>query len=511
MSLSKLWGAWERFWFDEGSPLPVALCRIFFGVLVLLFFRWVLPDVDVFFGNHSIISAETAAAYRGHPQLDLLDFLPKSDLWLHLLMALLAVAGLGLTFGFFSRTSALVAALIILTLNSRGHFALHTGHSIMTVMLFYLSLSRCGEALSVDRLLRRRRQPDPEPGPVEKGSVLGQRLIQVQLAIVYWSAFAGKLQGDTWVNGTAVYYATHQAGFVRFPFPYLFDQLWACRLLSWGTLAVEFSLAFLVWVREIRYVVLAAGAIFHLVLDLVLVLPLFEYVMLACYVCFVDADDLLRAGAWAARFIAAPLSAVSSGARQLWFRLANTLTRPVFPACWPAARKQVLAPVLLVYLVSAFVAASPPSAFTRLFSGFPGRVLDRLGLASNFGVFAPEPQDYNQQFEAVITFADGSKKRWVFPRLSQGKRQPGQMEQKFFWSEWQMYFMAVPARTQRALFRDAAKYVAWLHRNQGNQPVHVSIYRTYSMITVNTGRPQAAPAAVTANVFDYPVAPEDLQ
>lgn len=124
-------------------------------------------------------------------------------------------------------------------------------------------------------------------------SLLGQRLIQVQLAIIYWSAFSAKLYGASWLDGSAVYYATHRL-FMRFPVPYLFDHLWTCCLLSWGTLLIEFSLCFLVWIKELRYLILLAGVILHLGLDWSLVLPQFEFVMLSCYWCFVDEKDLQK-------------------------------------------------------------------------------------------------------------------------------------------------------------------------------------------------------------------------
>lgn len=294
MTLRQLWSGWNSFWFGVGSPIPLALFRIALGVLVVAFSVWIFPEADIFFGQHSIVRPETSASLGVSARFSLLSYLPGDDIWIRLMLILLAVCGVCLVLGVFSRLSALIAYLIILSLDARNHFVLHTGHKILYIMLLYLTLSRCGDALSVKRLARIWSPTNPEFGAARDGSIFAQRLIQVQLAIVYWSAFSAKLHGKSWMDGSAIYYATHVNQFQRFPVPYLFDHLWTCRLLTWGTLALEFSLCALIWVKELRYPLLAAGTIFHLGLDWALVLPLFEYVMLAGYICFIDAADLSK-------------------------------------------------------------------------------------------------------------------------------------------------------------------------------------------------------------------------
>lgn len=331
MSLRKLWSAWNSFWFGEGSPLPVALFRILIGAQVVLFSMLFSPEAGTFFGQHAIVGPRTTANWMNCPEFSILPYLPQDDLWLHRLMALLAVSGICLSLGIFSRLNAFISFLIILSLDSRNHFVLHTGDKIMGEMLLYLVFSRCGEALSFGRLARIWRPSKPEFGPAKDGSIFAQRLIQVQLAIVYWGAFTAKLHGKTWMDGTAVYYAVHLVQFQRFPIPFLLDHLWACQLATWGTLVLEFCLCFLIWVKEFRYPLLLAGALFHLGLDWVMVIPLFQYIMLSCYVCFIDAADLAHAmdliRKLAGKFAGEPLLAAYDGASDLSARLAETVRR----------------------------------------------------------------------------------------------------------------------------------------------------------------------------------------
>ncbi len=60
------------------------------------------------------------------------------------------------------------------------------------------------------------------------------------------------------------------------------------------SLAVEFSLGVLVWFRELRYIVLAIGVVFHLSIEYSLNVPLFQWEIMSAYVLFIDADDLIR-------------------------------------------------------------------------------------------------------------------------------------------------------------------------------------------------------------------------
>ncbi len=80
----------------------------------------------------------------------------------------------------------------------------------------------------------------------------------------------------------------------RLPIVYIFDHLWTVKLLTWTTLVVEFSLCFLIWFKPIRYYVIALGIIMHLVIDWSMLIPQFEWIMIASYILFIEPDDLQK-------------------------------------------------------------------------------------------------------------------------------------------------------------------------------------------------------------------------
>jgi predicted DCC family thiol-disulfide oxidoreductase YuxK len=98
-----------------------------------------------------------------------------------------------------------------------------------------------------------------------------------------------------WLSGTAVYYTSRLQEFWRFPVPYIFEHMWTMKLWAWSTLLIEFSLGALVWIKELRYMVLVGGVLLHAGIDYSMNIPLFGFIMVSAYITFVEPADLQRA------------------------------------------------------------------------------------------------------------------------------------------------------------------------------------------------------------------------
>jgi hypothetical protein len=88
----------------------------------------------------------------------------------------------------------------------------------------------------------------------------------------------------------------------RFPVPAWTQQLWILKLVTWYTLALEFSLGVLIWFRPFRYPLLVLGLLFQLSIEYALNIPMFEWDVLTAYVLFVDPTDLQQIGRAAREF-----------------------------------------------------------------------------------------------------------------------------------------------------------------------------------------------------------------
>jgi hypothetical protein len=316
---------WNRFWFSEGSPLPVAFFRIFFGILVLANFLALLPDLYEWFGKNSWVSAKTHYDWTGMSGLSVLNFFPGDDNYLTICVAIFVLAAIGLTVGFRSRLCCLICFLGVTSLYHRNLFILNSGDSFMRVTLCWLIFAASGNALSVDNWLRRKQlareglskaQASTDAGPdfdnYKAVSNWPLRLLQLQLALVYCHTFYKKFWGAAWYDGNAVYFSSRVEDLQRFPMPFVFDHMWTINILTFGTLALEFALFTLIWIKETRYWVIAGAVCFHLIIDYHMNIPFFEYLMISAYILFIEPSHL----AWFLRFLKAKLFKTSQTSLQ---------------------------------------------------------------------------------------------------------------------------------------------------------------------------------------------------
>jgi hypothetical protein len=294
--------AWDGAVHRPEPVVGIALVRVLVGLVLLLNWALLSPDVLTWFGARGVLSSETARRLTGEGRLNVLAVLPPSDAWAMAFFWLTVLATLGLAAGYRTRWSTALTFLGLVSLHHRNPLILNSGDTLLRAVTFLLIFAPAGDALSVDRLVRRRRAGAAAPGPV-LGPPWPRRLIQCQVALLYLSTAWWKLQGETWRDGTAAHYVLRLAEFQRFPLPFeswWIESLAVTRLLTWSSLGVELALGVLIWVPALRYPVLALGVAFHLALEYALNIPVFQWAMLACLVAFVPPADLVCAGRWLA-------------------------------------------------------------------------------------------------------------------------------------------------------------------------------------------------------------------
>lgn len=175
------------------------------------------------------------------------------------------------------------------------------------------------------------------------------------------------------------------------------------------------------------------------------------------------------------------------------------------------ARRILVSILLAVYLSCIIVWGSPDSAFSREFAHSLLPLFNYFGLYASYGVYSPDPAKFDQIFRAEVRFKDGTTKEWIFPHLLEWKNNDLMKQFKLPWVEWQYYMKW--GRGHPELIRDAARYVAWIHRNAENPPVEVLIYWDCSTIVLPMDGDLSPPARknVTELVDTYTVRPEDLR
>jgi Vitamin K-dependent gamma-carboxylase. len=277
-------------WFKPQSPASLCLYRILIGSIILLSSLLWLPHFFTWFGYSGIASIETIRQFHTNNRFCILFYTPHHDYWVVGLYAVFVISAFSMTIGFRPKLSALILFVCLTSFHHREPLIFNSGDTLLRVCVFLLIFAPSEKMYSVDAWLDRR---DDKESVVDCSPWV-QNLIRFQVAGVYFHSFWSKLEGTTWMNGTALYYATRMEDFHKFPLPFVLDNTWTLQVMSWGALAVEGCFWSLVWFRPIRYYVLAMGVIFHLGIDWTMNLPFFEHLMIASYTVFLDPADVER-------------------------------------------------------------------------------------------------------------------------------------------------------------------------------------------------------------------------
>ena len=284
--------AWERFWFVPEETSTLAVFRIVFGALVLLWTLTLTHDAQDFFSPGGVLPDAVDYDALGQRGIWSASFMFESEAGVMALMAVLAAAAVCLMIGYRTRIAAVIVFVCIVSLERRNLFVFNSGDGLLKIMAFWLVLAPAGASLSVDRLrtARERFWEFPRRAP------WALRMLQIQLSLIYVSTVWAKVRGTTWDDGTAVSYALRVDDLTRLPVPLaIANSELIVNFLTFGTLAVEFALGFLVWSRRARPWVLLLGVGLHLGIDYSIRVGFFSYAMLALYLTFIPPET---AGAW---------------------------------------------------------------------------------------------------------------------------------------------------------------------------------------------------------------------
>ncbi len=276
--VKRAWRALVDFWIAPIRAEPLALMRILTALGVLLSsLTSIAPNLSTFWFDEGIIPVSAGdEMMRLGDRFSILRGVTSHAAiiaWFILWMISLVM----LLIGWHTRIACIIAYVLGLSFNIRALWTLNGGDDVAVQLLFYLMLSPCGAAWSIDALRKRlKTYRDPETGFEKPDArppadpVLIQpwavRLMQIQLVIIYLLNGINKMnlaQTNDYLTGEAVYWALNDATLTRFAYDMLPAPMWLCRLLSWGTLLFEFGFVFLIFLPRVRPLLLWAGVLFH--------------------------------------------------------------------------------------------------------------------------------------------------------------------------------------------------------------------------------------------------------
>ena len=282
-SAAAVFDRWVR---DPIDPRPLAWFRSWLGLLSLVNLWLLWPDMPMWLGNDGVLPPAVHRELMGDTRISIFMITGYSDAAIGLIRGLGLAGGLGLWLGIFPRCAAFCAWLAAVSYAYRNMDILHSGDNLIRIGTFFLIFARSDGALSLPREVRRRffaqtsADADAHSGLVPAWP---QRILQIQLCVLYLAAGTWKAMGPTWRNGTAVGMVLQLGEFQRFPIPDFFLTPVMSQVMTYGTLAFELGFPVLIWIPKLRLPVLLAGLAFHAGLDWAMNVQMFQWLITAYY------------------------------------------------------------------------------------------------------------------------------------------------------------------------------------------------------------------------------------
>lgn len=286
--------AWNQFWFKPSDPALLGLLRILVGgMLFYTHFVWSF-ELSTFFSSSA--DALLPIGDRG-----LLADSP-SYLWSHFdwigdgLLWPVHIAGLIVfalfTLGLWTRVTGIVSALLVISYANRSFGTQFGLDQINGFMAMYLALGPSGQFASIDRWFASRKQREQsEQGRAVPTSTLANvsiRLMQVHLCVVYFFAGMGKLQGEFWWNGEAIWGALANYEYQTLDLTWLSEYMWLVNVMTYTALIWEVSYPFLIWPRLTRPLWIIMAILVHLGIGLCMGMMTFGLIMVFANFSFLD-------------------------------------------------------------------------------------------------------------------------------------------------------------------------------------------------------------------------------
>ena len=314
------WEAWNEFWFAPTNPATLSLIRVLAGAM--LFYTHLVWSFDLsgFFGPEGWLPVQLmhdVHQYMNYPNPDprwifsYFNYIQSPTvLWVVHVAALIVF--FSLMIGFFSRTMAVLAFLIAVSYANRVTPGAYFGlDKINCFLAMYVMLGPCGARYSLDRIWRRGAAADVPPSTAANIAI---RLLQLHMCIIYLFSGLGKLQGDTWWDGLAVWFSS-----ANLEYQFLVDMTWLknhiylFNLMTHVTVFWELFYCALIWPRLTRPWMLLVAVAVHGGIAVAYGMPTFGLVMLIGNLAFVSPETV---GRWVDPWARRVSLAVGGGAGQ---------------------------------------------------------------------------------------------------------------------------------------------------------------------------------------------------
>lgn len=297
---------WSQIWFQDSPTSPLELARIGVGAALLLHYGLGTPYLFDLWGDTGWVPREVAVS--DDPWSMSLLFGLTSPWQLAVFHALFLASCAALMLGWRTSWVKWIVLIAQISYDHRNPMLFYGVDKILAALLVILCVAPIGRALSLDRVRAVRavkRKDLTATLPIYTSPWAGActRLMQIQMAVLFFYSAVSKLGGNDWWNGDALWFVfTTDEHYSQFLLNLLASHYWLVNVGTYGTILIEIAYPFLIWQRSTRPYLLALALFLHAQFAVLMGLFYFSFVMMMGHMSFVRPEWLTRLGlAWKRR------------------------------------------------------------------------------------------------------------------------------------------------------------------------------------------------------------------
>ena len=295
---------WFRIWFQDKNTVPLEVTRLGVGFLLFVNYAMFLPsDVIALYSDSGVFSRAVVPEMTQLEWFSIFVFFDHD--WQVLAFHYVFVVLCFLLFvGWQTRWVKWLVLIGHISYFNRNEFLFYGVDTVAIALLLILCIAPIGSALSLDRVRKVREHKKKYgldaslPLPTSQRGFACQRLMQLQMAVIYFSAGIEKLYGDMWWSGIAPWVALNNNETAFFPMGLLADQFWIVNLMAFGTILIEISYTFLIWGYKTRPYLLIAALFLHASIAVMMGMYYFASMMILGHLAFMRRHWYEYAGQW---------------------------------------------------------------------------------------------------------------------------------------------------------------------------------------------------------------------
>ena len=283
--------AWDQFWFQPKDLFSLAVARFFiFGLMFVLYFERQL-NIETYYYDGGFVPLEHVKTLAQGYFSERLWFYPQTDELVFAVHSIFLVLLLCISLGIGGRVVTGIAFVLHLAILQRN-LAINFGVDLYnTHWLLYFTLVKSNEHFSLPSFFRKKNK-NPSLLTTDILSLVGFRLLQLQLIISYVYAGIEKLKGGTWWSGIALWQVLANDQLTPYDFSFFKQVPFVVAAVTYLTLIYEIYSPVGFFHPRLKPFFIIGGLLFHFAIAFMIGIYFFGFILAASLIFFIPSDFL---------------------------------------------------------------------------------------------------------------------------------------------------------------------------------------------------------------------------